>query len=98
MTPHCASGEAADSPPTIAVDYAYLNDRDAEGDPVEAAPIMVTKAMPDRWIGSSMVPCKGTDDFAVGRLAAETLAMGAGEVVIHAERANGWVRVKGSEL
>ena len=87
MTPHCASGEAADSPPTIAVDYAYLNDRDAEGDPVEAAPIMATKSMPDRWIGSSMVPCKGTDDFAVGRLAAEALALGAGELVIRSDQA-----------
>ena len=33
-----------------------------------------------------MVPRKGDDDFAVGKLAAELLATGAGEVVVRSDQ------------
>ena len=49
---------------------------------MESAPILVSKGMPDLLIGSAMVPRKGTDEYAIGRLAAEILGVGSTEVMV----------------
>ena len=63
--------------PVIGIDYRFLNDRDPAGDPVESAPILVSKGMPDLWISSAVVPRKGIDEYAIGRLAADILGVGS---------------------
>ena len=61
MDPHCvAVDDQVNDIPVIGIDNGFLNDRDPAGDPVESAPILVSKGMPDLWISSAMVPRKGT--------------------------------------
>ena len=88
MDPHCVAGDGqANDIPVIGIDYGFLNDRDPTGDPVESAPILVhlTKGMLDLWISSAMVPRKGTDEYAIGRLAVEILGVGSTEVMIRSD-------------
>ena len=48
MDPHCVAGDdQVNDIPVIGIDYGFLNDRGPAGDPVESAPILVTKGMPD---------------------------------------------------
>ena len=57
MDPHCVAGDdLTNDIPVIGIDYGFLNDRDPAGDPVESAPISVSKGMPDLWISGAMVP------------------------------------------
>ena len=87
MDPHCVAGDdQVNDIPVVGIDYGFLNDRDPSGDPVESAPILATKGMPDLWISSAVVPRKGTDEYAIGRLAAEILGVGSTEVMVRSDQ------------
>ena len=42
--------------------------------------------MPDLWISSAMVPRKGTEEYAIGRLSAEILSVGSTEVMVRSDQ------------
>ena len=42
--------------------------------------------MPDLWISGAMVPRKGTDEYAIGRLAAEILGVVSAEVMVRSDQ------------
>ena len=95
MDPHCAAGDdQANDIPVIGIDYGFLNDRDPAGDPVESAPILVTKGMPDLWINIATVPRKGADEYAIGRLAAEILGVGSTGVMVRSDQEPSTIALK----
>ena len=96
MDAHCSSSEGGLAIPAVGIDYGFLNDRQ-DGEPVESAPILVTKALPDRWISGSMVPRKGDEEFAAHRLKAEVLGTGAKQVVIRSDQEPAILSLKEAE-
>ena len=55
--PHSAIDHRVDAIPTIAVDYAYLGEQD---DDEKASPLFTLKDRKSRFIGSEVLPSKGT--------------------------------------
>ena len=95
MDPHCVAGDdQTNDIPVIGIDYEFFNDGDPAGDPVESAPILASKGMLDLWISSAMVPRKGTDEYAIGRLAAEILGVGSAEVMVRSDQEPSTIALK----
>ena len=61
---------------------------------MESAPILVTFGMLDLWISSAMVPRKGTDEYAIGRLAAEPPGLRSTEVVVRSDQVPSIIALK----
>ena len=87
MDSHCVAGDdQTNDIPVVRIDYGFFKDRDPAGDPVESAPILASKGMPDLWISSAMVLRKGTDEYAIERLAAEIFGVGSAEVMVQSDQ------------
>ena len=71
--------------PAIAIDYGYLNERDDLLQETAGAPILVSKCDRDRWIGTSIVPTRGADEYAIAELKNDVSRSGFAEVRVRSE-------------
>ena len=67
--PHSAIDHREDAIPTIAVDYAYLGEQDDDEKASPLLPLLILKDSRSRFIGSEVLPSKGT----VHRYSVDTL-------------------------
>ncbi|CAK0811391.1 unnamed protein product [Prorocentrum cordatum] len=87
MQPDCgAVGRRGSFAPVIAIDCAYFNDRDADGEAAGDSPVLVLRSSCDRWLAGHVVPSKGADAIAIDAPVNEIVVCGAPEVIIASDQ------------
>ena len=84
MHQHRAGGRET-TIPAIAIDSGYLNERDDLLQEAAGAPILVSLCNRDRWIGATIVPTKGADEYAVAELKNDVICSGFTEVLVRSD-------------
>ena len=84
MHQHRAGGRET-TIPAIAVDHGHLSERDDSLREAAGAPILVSKCDRDRWIGATIVPTKGADEYAVAELKNDVICSGFTQILVSSD-------------